>query len=572
MDENQVSFNVHRPSSFVPRLSETTARYSWRDWRVKLLRAVLFSLFLIFLALHFADPIRLVTADLGRHLKNGELILSGEYQSLHKNFYSYTQQDFPCINHHWGAGVLFYLVYQKGGFTALSFFYVGILLLTFIFFFRLAEKFSNFSCAFFFSVLALPVFSDRLEIRPEGISALCVGIYLYLLYQFKFQKISWRILACAILSLQLIWVNCHLFFFMGWFLIAVFFLDAWLCERNPRLARQLFILGLIAVGVSLINPAGLKGALVPFNILKEYGYRLAENQSVFFMQKRFPQEGKYLYFQMLTVLTLIGFGAAYFKRSWRIFLTSAMILLFFGALGYKTVRSMAMFGFVCVPFLSLFCYSLFERFPDAIRRRVSAVFLAAGLLLVIQGIVSINSYFSPYRHLGPLVSFDERVQRERGFGYLLAHPEVYTGLVPGVNRSAQFFNRLNIEGPIFNNYDIGGYLIFSIFPRVQLFVDNRPEAYSVPFFRDTYVPMQENNELWHTLEKQYNFNAIFFYRHDLTPWGQNFLVSRIGDPEWAPVFVDAFTIIFLKRNVQNQAVINAFELPRSMFAVSGGRQ
>ena len=80
--------------------------------------------------------------------------------------------------------------------------------------------------------------------------------------------------------------------------------------------------------------------------------------------------------------------------------------------------------------------------------------------------------------------------------------------------------------------------------------------------------MQENNDVWHKIDGQYGFNVICFYRHDLTPWGQNFLVNRIGDPEWAPVYVDLFTIIFLKRNQQNKPVIDAFELPRSMFSVS----
>jgi len=51
----------------------------------------------------------------------------------------------------------------------------------------------------------------------------------------------------------------------------------------------------------------------------------------------------------------------------------------------------------------------------------------------------------------------------------------------------------------------------------------------------------------------------------MTPWAQQFLIARVKDPEWAPVFVDEQTIIFLKRNASNAPVISRFELPKSMF-------
>jgi len=67
---------------------------------------------------------------------------------------------------------------------------------------------------------------------------------------------------------------------------------------------------------------------------------------------------------------------------------------------------------------------------------------------------------------------------------------------------------------------------------------------------------------------KYQFNAIYFYRHDMTPWGQPFLIKRIRDPEWAPVFVDDFTLIMVKRNLYNRGLIERFELPQSMFSVN----
>jgi hypothetical protein len=82
--------------------------------------------FLLFLLLVLygyllAQKINLATADLGRHLKNGELFF--KEQTIPKtNLYSYTYPNYPFVNHHWGSGVIFYLVKIIFGFRGLSFF------------------------------------------------------------------------------------------------------------------------------------------------------------------------------------------------------------------------------------------------------------------------------------------------------------------------------------------------------------------------------------------------------------------------------------------------------------------
>ena len=142
-----------------------------------------------------------------------------------------------------------------------------------------------------------------------------------------------------------------------------------------------------------------------------------------------------------------------------------------------------------------------------------------------------------------------------------------TGLREGINTSAEFYKGLKIQGPIFNNYDIGGYLIYHLYPQEKVFVDNRPEAYSVSFFEDIYYPMMADETKWKEMDAKYNFNCIYFDRNDNTEHGQPFLIRRIEDPEWVPIFADQRdpAIILLKRNQQNAAIIAQYELPKSMF-------
>ncbi|HUD09114.1 MAG TPA: hypothetical protein VMQ48_03435, partial [Candidatus Saccharimonadales bacterium] len=121
------------------------------------------------------------------------------------------------------------------------------------------------------------------------------------------------------------------------------------------------------------------------------------------------------------------------------------------------------------------------------------------------------------------------------------------GLLPGNEAAGEFLKSEKIAGPIFNNYDIGGYLIWNLPASEKVFVDNRPEAYPDSFFSEIYKPMQENPDVFKKVDAQYNFNTVVFSRNDITPWGMNFLKMIKDDPNWAPIFEDNFAIIYTKK-------------------------
>jgi len=133
------------------------------------------------------------------------------------------------------------------------------------------------------------------------------------------------------------------------------------------------------------------------------------------------------------------------------------------------------------------------------------------------------------------------------------------GLAPRVNEAAEFFKQEKISGPIFNNYDIGGYLIWNLYPQKKAFVDNRPEAYPDSFFSEVYKPMQEDPAIFEKIDQEYNFNAVFFYSHDITPWGINFLKAIKSNSAWAMVYSDDYAIIYLKRNETNKPLIDKYK-------------
>jgi hypothetical protein len=80
--------------------------------------------------------------------------------------------------------------------------------------------------------------------------------------------------------------------------------------------------------------------------------------------------------------------------------------------------------------------------------------------------------------------------------------------------------------------------------------------------------MQESDESWNRLSLEYSFNVIFFSMNDATNWGQDFLVKRAKDAQWAPVFANQEAIIFLKRNEKNKELISKFEIPKDRFRIT----
>ena len=531
----------------------------------RLLQPLLFLALLLFIVLTYTQLINLTNADLGRHIKNGEIFFQ-QGKPITTNFYSFSEPDYPTINHHWLAGVAFYLITKWAGFCGLSLFYTLLFLLAFCLFFHVSVKMSNFPYALFFSILAVPLITSREEIRPEGFSYLFSGIYFWLLYKFKMKEIGFKPL-WIIPFLQVLWVNIHIFFIMGLVMIGVFFFDSWCHEKNHLRLKQYFWLSMVTLALCFLNPFGLKGVLAPLTILKEYGYMLAENQSVIFMQKRFPANMLYPHFEVLWVICLLSFVFVFFKGERKKHILPLLLIVFFSLLSWKAIRGIPLFGLFFIPCVANNFYCLLQRGSYKVRNAVDKLFLFLFIVIIFSSVYFKDPYYSPYEKLHWTALTATTQKSQNWLGFLLKNPKSLFGLIPGVNASADFFKQNRIEGPIFNNYDIGGYLIYHLFPGERVFVDNRPEAYSVSFFKKIYIPMQEDEAMWAKMDERYQFNAIYFFRHDMTPWAQPFLIKRIEDPLWAPIFVDDYTIIFVKRNEKNGRLIRLYELPKRIFSI-----
>lgn len=518
----------------------------------KIIQTIILILLAAYLGFLIADKIDLTTADLGRHLKNGEIVaqsaFSGNWatfnQLLKTNFYSYTYSDYPFVNHHWGSGVIFYSIEKLFGFGGLSLFYIILSLIVFILFFKLAQKNSNFTISSLTALLLIPLIAERKEIRPEIFSYFLIALFFWILWHHRQKLISHRWLV-VLPIMGAVWINLHIYFILGLFLIGVFLLER-ICVsalREAKAIKNLSLVFIFTIFGFLINPAGLKGALYPLNLFfKKSAYRLVEDQSVWFLEKiGIINNPNLLLFEIVFLLLVFSFILLFFLNRKKFSPGFFLLGTTFGIMAFLALRNFTLFGLFALVVLAYNLDKILKKInfqPEPVKT------VALISFLIIAGFSIINNN-------------QEIFYKDKGLG-----------LVLNSSVSAEFFKRENIKGPIFNNYDIGGYLIYYLYPKEKVFIDNRQkEAYPASFFKEIYIPMQEDEEKWEKEMESHNFNVIFFYRLDYTPWAQPFLIKRLSDPLWAPVFVDERTIIFLKRNKQNQSVIEKYELSKENFKV-----
>ncbi len=512
-------------------------------WYNKNYIKILVLIFLVFFyILLILTHIRFLTEDLGRHITNGRLLLedfSKNKAVLTTNFYTYNFSEFSFINHHWLSGVIFYLFYSIGGFFALDILKILILISMFLILFYISYKNSNFYITVLFSFLLIPILSERSSLRPEMFSYLLISIYWIILSRFnnKDSKLN-DFMFYLIPLLNLIWVNLHIYYFIGLFLFFIFFIyHLFFTIKSKKLKDKLkdpatkkyLLVGILLILTSLLNPNFIKGAVYPLFIFNNYGYDIVENKSPFFINNLIISPIIHLYFFALFLfflLMLLNIKKQDFK--------SISLSLFAICSSFFALRNLILFAMFSLPLLS-------SNFDDLIKKiKKKYAFVIIILILIISSFILLQNFSF----------FEKRI----GFG-----------IEKDSLSSIEFFKNLGLkENPktrIFNNYDIGSYLNFFIFPNSKVYVDNRPEAFPKGFFKNTYIPMQELEEIWDVQNKLQNFTIIYFTHTESTPWSQNFLQNRILDNNWQVIYIDKHTIILSRKDIFPE--LNNFEINNS---------
>ncbi len=501
-----------------------------------------------------SQKIEFSSIDLGRHLENGKVLWQNS-QVLYTNLYSYTETNFPFINHHWFAGVVFYTIYLWGGFKLLSLFNALLAVLIFALTFNFARKKSNFYLASFLSLPVIFLLTERINIRPEAFSYLFIILTWLIIDRVattkNYRRLYWLV------PIFILWVNLHIYFFIGLALLGFKALAEFLPPLGQRLTsfpdrwqlawrragpwiKNFILLTLVC----LINPNTWRGLIYPFVILRHYGYQIAENKSIFYLSHLMVNYN-FIIFKVLLLLLILSW-ALNWLISKKLQLFSTFLMIFFAGLGLFASRNISLFALIALVLISTNLMSLKNGFNkkvliNLIYQKIKPLYLSITLLiLIIVSLLYLGSNFISQQNF-----------IKNSFGW---------GLATGSTNASNFFKDHKLKGPIFNNYDLGSALIFWLYPQERVFVDNRPEAYPVKFFENIYKPLQNNPVVWKKISNQYHFQTIFFAYTDSTPWAQKFLPFILKDKNWSLVYFGRYSLILLNKKTTNPLVIKKLTL------------
>lgn len=465
--------------------------------------------------------------DLGRHLKMGEVVWkSHSVPSI--NLFSWRAADFPIVNHEWLTQVLFYLVFSVAGFN-------GLLILKFLFvtgafgimYYLGLKKYSPFWVSVV-GIFCVAIFATRFRVRPELVSYLFIAVF-YFLFETFHTKRNYKVLFFIPLILAL-WVNMHIFFAVGLFMIGLFILEDWVI--NKKLDKKLLLIGLISGFATLLNPAGIHGVLLPFTIFQNYNFVVEENHSPFLI---FNTTSGFVYtllmqvylFEILALVTIVGSLFILRKKN----ILHPLNGIFNAVLGLRMVRNISLLGIAgFIPLVQIF---------SGLEKRLKTSSQKKGVRVLGIGVVLIFVFYHiKGLYQNDIFSFSFRTYAEDG---------------------ARFFVQNKIEGPIFNNYMIGNHLIFWLYPQNQIFVDARPEAYPGEFF-DEYKRMLVDPEFFDEQTKRFGINAVVMGVQDDPVIIRPFMLHLIQGTNWIPVYADGRITILVRNNKKNKEIISKYKI------------
>lgn len=496
-------------------------------------------LLFMLLFLTYFRPVTAIRQDLGRHLLLGEIIVqTGTVPKT--NLLSYTYPDASFINSHWLFEVIAYTIHATSGFDGLLVMTASMGTLAFFLVFIYALKHTGVAASILTGLLFLPILFERTDVRPEIFSFLFLSSFITILYRYR---TSFTRLVFLLPFLELLWVNTHIYFFLGIVVTGLFFLERIVPERK-NISRQTKILGLVLcslIVVSLFNPNGIHGALFPILVHQNYGFPVMENQSIFFLERLFNQPS-ILFFKAAVLLSLTALVIARKQTK----LIDWFLVVSFSLAGVLAIRNIPLFVFAAFIPLSHALKHVLTTVSDALSRYVikKHITILQTLMLLVLFLVccSILAKLFMYQPAG-------------------------RGIEVGEAKAVDFMIKQKIKGPLYNSFDSGSYLAYRLYPQEKVFVDGRAEAYPKEFFEQLYLPMQTDPKLFEEASKQYNFNLLFISHWDQTPWPNRQFSYLLKQTSFAPVYLDDYAIIFVKRTPEHAEVIKKNEIKKADFQV-----
>ena len=444
------------------------------------------------------------------HVAVGERLLQGA-DFPETDPFSYTAVGTSWIAYEWFGEVLMAGAARLGGLQGHSFLLLAWSILLFLLLYYYAYLRSrNWKAAFAACAVVLPLAGIFFTFRPQLLGYCFLVLTLVCLEKFRSgsEKAIW-----ALPFIFIVWVNTHGSFAFGLFVVGLYWLSGlaqfqWgglIGEKwTPQQRLSLTLAMLLSVAALVITPYGARIAAYPFEMA------LLQPGNVANIIEWQPLTTSLSFGKYFVVVLLLYFLAQTVAR--QTFRAHELALLLFGVYCASLHRRfLIIFVIVFAPLLAALLARWFPPYDAAKDRPLFNAALAVPMLVAIVWIFPSES---------ALREQAESSYPQGAVEYLQIHP---------------------IEGPLWNEYAWGGYLIWARHPQHRVFIDGRADIYEYSGVLADYMRIVRLHSGTLSLLQKYDIRASLVRRD--SPLG-TLLRSA---PGWSPAYADEVSELFVYR-------------------------
>lgn len=442
------------------------------------------------------------------HLRAGEWILDhGEI--LREDPFSLTRFGEPWRYPGWLSQILLISAYRLYGFPALNILTSLFVLIGFIFIFQVMEG----NDAVRVSIMLLTAVTSAVywSARPHIITFALTGLFLWVLetYRQRGRNLLW------ILPIGMaLWGNIHGGFAVGFILLFCYLMGEAIETLLPVVLQKATlstaiakhrdalvhytIIGLFSAAALSLNPHGPRMLLYPFMTVGIESLRehIQEWQSPNF------HDAQVYPFAVSILLLWLAFGISKRRIVAHEYITSATFLV----LALTAARNIALYALVVAPVLSRHLSSGLGSILDRVKSKrefrpslARKLNLTLFVLCVIAAGVKIS------------VPLDKAV-----------NTQALRNLFP--YDAVQFIRSREPEGPIFNSYNWGAYILWELYPDYRTFVDGRTDLFNDEILK-SYLAAWRGEPEWREVFDRWDIHMVFVepsaplrYQLELNGW------------------------------------------------------
>jgi hypothetical protein len=426
---------------------------------------------LLFVAVFCLAAVPPLDSDLWWHLANGRLLSSFSGWPV-TDLYSFTAVGHPWVMHEWLADLLMYALYLLGGLPLLVEAFAAMVTAAAVCLFALLRRGGLGSTpAVILTLIGMLAGSTTWGARPQLLNMLLAGVLCLALPALARR----RRLAFALVPFFWLWANLHSGFLVGVILAALFAageaFDAWRQADRGRIhsAGRLGVASALGLALAALNPYGLQTVLFPLGTLTS---PLIQGN----IQEWASPDFHILPAQMLEILVfviLLGLATRRVKAPAHEWLWTVALL----ALALSSQRHVPLFVLAAAP--------LTARCAVAILGWLSAQLPGAQAVLRPRPPASRRRWMLGLVNLVVLAAVGTGMIIYRAAPSLTPASESRAIAASFPVQTVDTLSVLPERDRVFNYYDLGGYLVWRLYPvGGRVFIDGRVEVYGPEVFAD----------------------------------------------------------------------------------------